>query len=326
MFRTELNITPSKDKITLSTPILTIGSCFSDNIGEKLEENKFQVLSNPFGTVYNPISIFKLLNTAVSQNLPEADSYLTNDGLHANYDFHSSFSSLHQGDLEESIEESISKTHQFLKSAKVIIITFGTAFVYRRIDNNTIVANCHKVPAKEFNKELLSHEAICNQFKVTYMQLKAFNPDLRFMLTVSPVRHIKDTLELNSVSKSALRTACHSLQEEYDDITYFPSYEIQLDDLRDYRFYKSDMLHPTEEATDYIWNKFAECNFDKNTIEFINEWAKIKRAIDHKPFNPNSDKHQKFLKNTLQKIKGLPSEVDFSSEVDLLETQILNSD
>ncbi|MEQ8924844.1 MAG: GSCFA domain-containing protein [Fulvivirga sp.] len=315
MFRTELNIIPSGEKLSLKQPILTIGSCFSDNIGSKLKEYKFQTLANPFGTVYNPVSIFKLLSMASENNEPAKESYLTNDGIYANYDFHSSFSSLNQQELEDQVVNSLSNTHLFLDKSPVLIITFGTAFIYRRIDNDEIVANCHKVPAKNFKKELLNQKQIIQEFEQLHTKLVLKYPKIRFILTVSPVRHIKDSLELNSVSKSILRIACHSLSEQFENVEYFPSYEIQLDDLRDYRFYKSDMIHPTEEATHYIWNKFAECYFDESTLEFIEEWIKIKRAIDHKPFNPKSEKHQEFVRNTIAKIKSLNSDIDFTEEL-----------
>lgn len=322
MFRTELNIDPSTIKIGLTDPILTIGSCFSDNIGERFSENKFDVLSNPFGTVYNPISIFKLIRLGLNNSTVPDSGYLVHEGLHAHYDFHSSFSTLDKSELAVNIQQAIDRTHNKFKKLKFLIITLGTAFVYERVDSNEIVANCHKVPAKAFQKKLLTQEDIIEGFEELYHQL----PDeLTIIFTVSPVRHIKDTLPLNSVSKSTLRLVCNTLSNQYANVHYFPSYEIMVDDLRDYRFYASDMLHPTRDAEEYIWDKFSNAYFDKGTKEFLKEWQNIKSAIKHRPFNPSSDKHQQFVLKTIEKIHSLPHQLDFSEELKSLNSQLLSS-
>uniref|UniRef100_UPI00404AF7EE GSCFA domain-containing protein n=2 Tax=Fulvivirga sp. TaxID=1931237 RepID=UPI00404AF7EE len=323
MFRTELHIEPSANKIGLQTPILTIGSCFSDNIASKLSDHKMKVLANPFGTVYNPISIFKLLGNASKKEHPKKSSIVENDGLFAHYDFHSSFSKLNEADLTTAINKAVDDTHEFLKKTDYLIITFGTAFVYELDSTAEVVANCHKVPAKNFTKKLLTQKQVLEAFEEVYQRLMDLKPDLKIILTVSPVRHIKDTLALNSVSKSTLRLTCHTLENQYENVEYFPSYELVMDDLRDYRFYKSDMLHPSAEAEDYIWNKFASTYFNDQTQSFIKEWVKIKVAIDHRPFNPASEKHQQFIKATIKKIELLPQEISFSQELEMLRNQLL---
>lgn len=322
MFRTELNITPSDIKIGLHDPILTIGSCFSDSIGSKFSENKFNVLANPFGTVYNPISIFKSLELSFENYQASEDGFVENEGLFSHYDFHSSFASTDKIELENNLATAISSTSKFSKELKFLIITFGTAFVYERKDNHQIVANCHKVPAKEFEKKLLTQKQIIEAFEALYPKLPN---DLNIILTVSPVRHIKDTLEMNSVGKSTLRITCDTLSKEYKNISYFPSYEILLDDLRDYRFYASDMLHPTPEAENYIWNKFSNAYFDDQTKEFIDSWGKIRAALSHRPFNPESDKHQSFLKSTIKKIETLEVNLDFNKEIKMLKDQLISN-
>ena len=323
MFRTELHIEPSSNKIGLQTPVLTIGSCFSDNIASKLTDNKMEVLANPFGTDYNPISIFKLLESAFEKSYPNADGIVENDGLFAHYDFHSSFSNTDKEELVGSINKAVEFTHTFLEKAAYLIITLGTAFVYETTVTSEIVANCHKVPAKHFNKKLLTQKQILEAFEKTYSLLSGAYPKLKIILTVSPVRHIKDTIPLNSVSKSTLRLTCHTLENQFDNVEYFPSYELIMDDLRDYRFYKSDMLHPSADAEDYIWNKFSATYFDNSTQDFIKEWTKIKAAIDHRPFNPASEKHQQFIKATIKKIEALPSGINLEQEISLLKRQII---
>ncbi len=322
MFRTELNIESAKVKIGLQDPILTLGSCFSDSMGLRFKNHKFNTSYNPFGTVYNPISIFKLLEYCVNNKLPDESGFIENEELHAHYDFHSSFSALDQKNLKKNIQEQINSTHHFLKTTKWLLLTFGTAYVYERKNNGEIVSNCHKIPAGQFNKKLLTQKQILESFENIWQQIVKLNPDIKVLLTVSPVRHIKDTLALNSVSKATLRLTCDTLVNQYANINYFPSYELMIDDLRDYRFYKSDMIHPTEEAEEYIWNKFAAAYFDVPTLAFISEWSKIRAAIRHRPFNPASDKHQKFIRATIKKIESIDNKLDFSEELNELKRQL----
>ncbi|HNP20112.1 MAG TPA: GSCFA domain-containing protein [Fulvivirga sp.] len=322
MFRTELNIETANVKIGHQDPILTLGSCFSDSMGIRFNNNKFNTCSNPFGTVYNPISIFKLLEYSVNNKLPGEGGLIENDGLYAHYDFHSSFSALDQKELKKNIKEQIKGVHHFIKTAKWLLLTFGTAYVYERKDNGEIVSNCHKIPAGQFCKKLLTQKQILESFESVWQQIVKLNPDINVLLTVSPVRHVKDTLVSNSVSKATLRLTCDTLVSQYANINYFPSFELMIDDLRDYRFYKSDMIHPTEEAEEYIWNKFAATYFEASTLAFISEWSKIRAAIQHRPFNPASDKHQKFVKATIKKIQSLGKNLDYSEELRELERQL----
>lgn len=314
-FRTIVSIDPSPIKIGFKTPVLTIGSCFSDVIGQRLNELKFPVLINPFGTSYNPISIHRSIEYAVSNSTPPASTFLTSQGLHLNFDFHSVFAGLDRTETEKKINQAVSITHQFLKDAKWLMITYGTTWVYKRNDNSEIVANCHKRPAKEFTKFLLDTTTVIDAFKRLRETIQKTNPGIKFILTVSPVRHHKDTLELNSVSKSILRTACHHITQEFKDVDYFPSYEIMMDDLRDYRFYKSDMIHPSETAEQYIWSKFKTRYFDSSTVELTERFESVKKALDHKPFHPASVEHKAFLKQTLRRLEELSPHLDVSEEI-----------
>jgi hypothetical protein len=322
-FRTDVSISPSIHKTGLKNPILTVGSCFADAIGLRLDNNKFKTLVNPFGVLYNPMSIHKALRYAIHQEPPADHTYLSNNELCLNYDFHSEFSHPEKNILLSRVQNIIGSSHFFLKDADRILITYGTAWVYSRKDTGEIVANCHKLPAFSFTKSLLTENEIVESFKTFHDSITAFNPNIRIILTLSPVRHLKDTLELNSVSKSVIRLACHRIAEKFQAAEYFPAYEIMMDDLRDYRFYKSDMLHPTEDAEDYIWQKFSECYFDEETLAFLKQWQSIRSALSHKPFHPASSAHQQFLKDTLKKVEALKGKVDVSEEAASIKAQLL---
>lgn len=324
MFRTELNIPVSQEKITLKNPVLTMGSCFADAIGSRLKNFKFQTLVNPFGTVYNPISIHKLLESVVLQQTPTATSFLQREEVHYNYTLHSSFSSLKKEALAQQIQTGINRAHHYITKTDVLMITYGTTWVYERKDTGEIVANCHKQPSTLFTKRLLSQQEIADSFRALRTLLQNIRPNLRIILTLSPVRHIKDTLELNSVSKALLRSACHQLSTEFSNVEYFPAYELLLDDLRDYRFYKSDMIHPSEEAEDYIWKKFTHAYFDEGTLTFIKRWTDINTGMHHKAFHPQSAAHQTFLKKLRENLLELKGLVDVEEELQLIEKQITN--
>jgi hypothetical protein len=320
--RTPIHISPSGIQINHNSKILTVGSCFANVIGEKLERYKFNVKTNPFGVIFNPLSIFKVLEAATTNTDLFKNSSIQNNGIWYNYHLHSDLSSSSFEDLQERISTNISDVHSFIKDVDVITLTFGTAFIYKLVSNDEIVANCHKIPSSNFKKQLLDLNEIESEFSRLYNLIKAINPKVKFILTVSPVRHIKDGIEQNSISKSILRTACHLIQVKNLDVEYFPAYEIMMDDLRDYRFYKADMLHPTEVAEDYIWNKFIDKHIEKNSTEIIKEWEIILRSISHKPFHPASAAHQKFLKETILKLRKLSTTINTEKEIKLLEGQI----
>jgi hypothetical protein len=320
-FRTELFLKPLSHSIDLKNKVLTIGSCFSTSIGQQLAQHKFHCLVNPFGAIYNPVSIHGLLQFAIENKAPSDNSYTLNEAQWKNYDFHSSFSSPSKTTVEEKIQAAISNAHLFLQSVDYIIITYGTAFVYERKDTRDVVGNCHKQPSENFIKRLLSVDEIIHSFNQVFQSIKAKYPTIKFILTVSPVRHIKDTLELNSVSKSLLRVAIHQLKEQLN-IDYFPAYELMMDDLRDYRFYEVDMIHPNQQAIDYIWGKFSDQYFSDSTKNFIKQWKDIQAALNHRPFNPEGEAHQKFLRKTLEKLDDLNKLADVQKEIDQLQKLI----
>ncbi|HKZ36527.1 MAG TPA: GSCFA domain-containing protein, partial [Chryseolinea sp.] len=254
--------------------------------------------------------------------VPSQNTYVQRNDVFLNYDFHSELSSLDMNNLQGQLKIIIEATNSFLTKAQWLIITYGTAWAYERNDTAEIVANCHKMPQGEFTKVLLTQKKILESFEGMFEGLKAINPDIKIILTVSPVRHLKDTLELNSVSKSILRTACHTLTEQYKDVDYFPAFEIMMDDLRDYRFYKPDMIHPSEIAEEYIWQKFSEKYFDGKLKAFLIRWKEIQSALAHKPFHPSSTAHQQFLRETLKKLEELKSVVNVDQEIEVVKSEI----
>lgn len=316
-FRTELIVPESPDKITLQTPVLTLGSCFAEVIGSKLVENKIPILSNPFGTLFNPLSIVKLLHDAFEGNQPDELLYIEHQGIWFHYDFHSSLWGTSKKELHERLVATLTAVQQWLSRAEVLIITLGTAFVYRHLESGQWVANCHKTPSSAFRRELLSTEQIVAAFEGLFAKLPA---SIKVIFTVSPVRHTRDTLPINAVSKSVLRVACHELSEL--GYAYFPAYELLLDDLRDYRFYKSDLIHPNEQAEDYIFEQFANAYFTKELQKFIQEWQKIRQALQHRPLYPSTPSHRQFLENLLQKLHKISTSIDAKVEITQVQQQL----
>ena len=324
-FRTELQLKSSIFNFGLRDSIFTIGSCFADQIGTELRQNKFKTSINTLGVIYNPLSIHRALHYSLKASSPKEETYVQQGGLWNNYEFHSSFSAPTKEETTLKIEQSINTAHDFLKETEVLSITYGTAWAFKRRDNGELVANCHKVDSKKFNKVLQIPTEIEESFHGLYQELKSFKKSIKIILTVSPVRHIKDTLELNQVSKSVLRLACHNLQDKYADVTYFPAYEIMMDDLRDYRFYEPDMIHPSCEAIEYIWDKFSNHYFDDSTKDFIREWKSISADLLHRAFHPQADAHQKFLKEILKKLEALSSIVNVENEIAFVTSSLTKS-
>nr|WKN34975.1 GSCFA domain-containing protein [Tunicatimonas sp. TK19036] len=323
MFRTIVEVLPLATPISLHDPIFFVGSCFAQTIGERFQQNKFDTDINPFGTLYNPASIFRLLHDAVNQSMPGDHTYLVNQGTHFNYQFHSDFSSNSRSNLQAQIEQALMSTREYLKSCQWMVITLGSAYGYELRENGQIVSNCHKMPAKTFHRRLLDPDEIVMRFEQLYRALAGINPNLKYILTVSPVRHVRDTLVQNSVSKSVLRVATHTIQQNHaHNVFYFPSYELMMDDLRDYRFYQSDMLHPSEVAEDYIWQKLTENYLTAETQDFLKKWKPLYQALQHRAFRPASEAHQHFLQKTISQLKQMSNTVDVQSEIEHLEKQL----
>ena len=322
IFRTEVNVEPSKYKINHKTPVMFLGSCFADNIGAMLTEKKFPVYINPFGVIYNPMSVKQSLDILINKKeFQKDDLYQFNNQWISLY-HHSEFSSPVLRDALKKINSGIDKGTDFLKSTKFLFITFGTAWVYEWKETGKVVSNCHKIPAGKFNRRMLKPEEILEVWGGLIEKLKTQLPELKIIFTVSPVRHWKDSAEGNMVSKSVLLYSIRLLREKFPDTDYFPSYEIMMDDLRDYRFYGEDMLHLNTTAVNYIWQKFDQRFINDETHELLKKVDEINRAVAHKPFHPGSEDHLIFVEKTLQKIRLLESafpEIDFSKEKQQLQ-------
>ncbi|KAA3439144.1 GSCFA domain-containing protein [Rufibacter hautae] len=322
-FRTEINVSPATQRLSRTQGIFTIGSCFAEVMGRRLQEAKANALVNPFGTVFNPVSIHKLLRAVLEQDESGLEEGLVqHNGIWYHYDFHSSFSHPEPEALLQMLRHRLRHAQTFLKQSQAVMLTWGTAYIYERQDTGVLVANCHKVPQKAFTKRLLSLEEITADTRKTLELLQRHCPDIQVILTVSPVRHLKDTLPLNSVSKSLLRVAAHLAQEQHPNLTYFPAYELLLDDLRDYRFYADDLLHPTPMAENYIWEKFLQAYADEAFLQFLSRWTEVQRELAHKSFHPDSPAHQKFLQKLLQKLTNLAHEADVQAEIDTVQRQL----
>lgn len=310
-FRTEVPLPTSPFSLSHKDRITSFGSCFSENIGEKLEAYKFDVYTNPYGILFNPVSISKAIRESLDCKLYTATDLHHHNEKHFSFNHHSKYSGIEKVEVLEKINSSISRSNSYLKKSKALILTLGTAWVYRLIETNEVVANCYKLPGSLFTKELLSVKEIVAEVSDAINKLRAVNPDLTVITTISPVRHWKDGVVENQQSKGTLHLALKGLNEQFQNLIYFPSYEILLDELRDYRFYSSDMLHPSELAIDFIWEKFADAFLDKETKALNKRISQIEKEKSHKPFNPASDEFITFRKQLDNKEKELYLEFPF---------------
>lgn len=314
-----LNLDPPKfsEKLQLREQIFLAGSCFTEHITKKLAENKFAVFENPHGILFNPISICQSLYDCIEGKEYSPDELFEDQGVWANWNFHSRFSNAEKSLAVDSMNKSVADASSALRNSEWLIITLGSAFVYQ-LSNGKIVSNCHKVPAKSFKKKLLSVDEVLAEMDMLIYKLSVFNPAIKIIFTISPVRHVKDGLIENNRSKSVLIQAVHHMVEKYDRMYYFPAYELVIDDLRDYRFYAEDMVHPNYQATNYVWDKFAGACIHESSREIMKEIALIRAAMLHRPQHPDSAPHQLFLKKYLELTFQLASRcpyIDFTKEI-----------
>jgi len=296
-FRTEINIPRAPFAIAHANKTLMMGSCFVENISAKLKTAGFHVDVNPFGILYNPVSIGNAINDLLwRKEFTENDIFFSN-GIYQSFSHHGRFSDVDPARALEKMNRQLMASQQFVKEASVLIVTFGTAKVYRLLSTGKVVANCHKLPANYFSHELLSVNEIAELWLNCIRQLRQVNKGLRIIFTISPIRHWKDGAHDNQLSKSVLFVALNEILRWTENTCYFPSYELMMDDLRDYRFYAEDMIHPNVQAIDYIWEKFGDAYFNNTTKAIIKEWESISQALNHRPFNPDSIEYQTFKAN-----------------------------
>jgi len=302
-FRTQTPVFKSNSSIEYDSKIVSLGSCFAVNIAEQLAYFKFQSSVNPFGILFHPLAILGIIQRALKQNyFTEADLFFHNELWHC-FEVHSEMSHPDKKLLLQNLNEKLTETQQQISEASHLILTYGTSWVYRHKASQNVVANCHKVPQSEFEKELLSTAQIQDAIQETLELLEEVNPTLNIILTISPVRHLKDGFVENQVSKAHLVAAVYSLvNSTLANATYFPSYEIQMDELRDYRFYAEDLLHPNATAIAYIWERFFTAWISEKALSIMQEVQQIQKGLQHRPFHPDSESHQHFLKQLHHKI------------------------
>lgn len=300
----------TKNLIDYQSNVLLLGSCFSENIGNQLNYFKFQSTQNPFGILFHPKAIENLITNTSNKKVYSSDDLIYQNEIWHSFDAHSSLSSASENELLNKLNVAISLTNKKIKEASHIVITLGTSWVYRYIETDTIVANCHKIPQKKFLKELLSVSEISESLARSISLIKSINSDAAVIFTISPVRHLKDGFIENTQSKSHLIAAIHTLVNK-QDVSYFPSYEIMMDELRDYRFYAEDMIHPNKTAINYIWRKFIDTWFSEETKSIMKEIDEIQKGLLHRPFHEDSKLHQQFLLKLEQKKSSLQERLPF---------------
>jgi len=307
-FSTQIPISKSNHQIDYNSRVVSLGSCFAVNIGHKFDYFKFRNITNPFGILFSPKAIEKFIGFAVNRKeFTEADIFFHNERWHC-FDAHSDLSHQDKDILLQNLNNAVTSTYEELKTASHIIITLGTAWVYRYSSGNEIVANCHKVPQKEFTKELLSAETIKLSLENIAQMIASLNHDAAVIFTVSPVRHIKDGFAENQRGKANLISALHDVLETrppQSPTEYFPSYEIMMDELRDYRFYAADMIHPSETAINYIWERFTHAYISEEAQKTMLQVDAVQKGLQHRPFNPDSAAHAAFTASISQKIEHL---------------------
>ncbi len=323
-FRTELHVPKAAFQIGSSHKILCIGSCFAERMEAKLRERKFQTLLNPFGILFQPLALADCLQHIIAKKHFSVHDLVEHEGAFHSLSHHSDFSHPNPQAALAAINHAIDEAHEFVKSADVLLLTFGTAMAFEHNATGKPVGNCHRIPQQAFTKQLLKVEAIVAALSATLQKLSALNPSLNIVFSVSPVRYLSFGFHENQLAKATLLLAVHELQQQFPQTHYFPAYELMMDDLRDYRFMNEDLIHPNPQATDYVWEKFCAAFFDENTLKQLKETEEILAAFHHRPRLVNTDAHQKFLANFYSKTKALQAQMphaDWSEELKYFSVQ-----
>lgn len=321
-FLADINIRSLQPSITYTDKLLLTGSCFTEHIGNHLMDAKFNVLQNPSGILFDPLSVCRSLVSYIhNKQYTKDDLFYLNESWHS-WQHHSRFSNPDAAACLQHINASQTAAHHFIKEAAWLIITLGSSFSYKLADNSVHVANCHKAPAQQFIKQLCTIEETVTALDGTIHQLFHFNKKLNIIFTISPVRHLRDGVVENNRSKARLIEAVHHLVNKFDRLHYFPAYELVIDVLRDYRFYDIDLAHPNYAATQFVLEKFSENCLDEPAKKLAEEIKKITIAANHKAFNPQSQQHKQFLQTHLERTKHLQQQypfLDFSKELKYFE-------
>ncbi len=318
MFRTPFTVTSLTSGLTHESSIILLGSCFTEHISQNLQNNKFDVLSNPFGIIFNPVSLANEIRRQIKGVWVQPAEIFENGGLYRSFDFHGNCAHPDKEEAIRRMNEAIRSGKIFLDKCSHLIITFGTSIVYSLKQSGRVVANNHKMSAALFEKKQLQSKEIIADWSDLITELKIKYPALQIIFTLSPVRHLRDGAVENALSKAVLLQSIHQLKNNFRDIYYFPSYEIMMDDLRDYRFYAKDMLHPNEVAIEYIWQIFKKSCINEKCYSLIEQLEQIRTAMLHKPFFPELKEHKEFKLNMHLKIEKLQKEfsrINFNEEL-----------
>jgi hypothetical protein len=311
-FRTKVSLDWHGERLNITNSFVFFGSCFADEIGGLFKLNKFDVALNPFGVLYNPLSIADALNRLLDKS-PYSENDLVKFGnLYHSFAHHSTFSHTDKNYMLENINNNLIECSSKLENADYMFVTFGTAWIYELKENGKVVSNCHKFPANHFVRRRASIEEITKCFTKVISKLLSINPDIKIVFTVSPIRHLRDGAHENSLSKSTLLLACEELQNTFkENISYLPTYEIVLDELRDYRFFADDMAHPSKKAVEYIWERIREEMIDEKSNLIIKEWGKIKQGLNHRLMSADKEAYTSFLNNLLNTATSFASRYKF---------------
>ena len=304
-YYSHIKINPLDNPLSYHESIVTLGSCFSDQIGRLLHQYRHDISINPLGIMYNPHTISSHLATAITSQSAQTDGYVLSDGLTYHHDFHSSMRAEDESSLKSTINSAYQSLGRSLLTASTLIITLGTAVAHRHRDSGRIVGNCHKVPQRHFDQGLIPTRAITTRLSTVITALKEYNPGIQVILTVSPVRYLKYGAVLNSRSKAQLLTSAMLLEERHDSVTYWPAYELFMDELRDYRWVESDLVHPNQQAIQVIWSRFVDSAYSEEAKLILKEVKGINAQLNHRPFNPQSESHLAGLQHLRKRISDL---------------------
>lgn len=315
---TPVHINPLPVQLGYRQHVLLMGSCFATGMGERMRQLKLTVNVNPFGVLYNPLSLAAGLRMLMEEKPLTVDDLQYANGLWFSFYHHGSFSHPDRDEALARINAELARSAGFLKKTDTLILTLGTAYVYEHKRSGMVVSNCHKLPAGDFERRMMSVDEVYGCLSQLLSGLTAYRKGLKATITVSPIRHLKDGAHANQLSKATLLLAVDRLCRQFDSVAYFPAYEILLDELRDYRFYADDMLHPSEKAADYIWQRFEEAAFAETDRKVMSEIDKVIAAYHHRPFNPDTEQHRTFLASFYQKVLDLQKrfpDMDLESEL-----------
>lgn len=309
----DLKISRSEHLIEHRQSLLLLGSCFSEHTGQKLQSLNFNTEINPFGIVFNPRSMAASLQRIIDNKAFTADDLVQHNGLWHGFEAHGRLSGTGQAEVLERLNQSLQRWHRQIRVSSWLMLTFGSAYVYRHLATGRYVANCHKIPQAAYSKELPGKDAIVGELSAVLNNLKAMNPTCRVLLTVSPVKHLRDGVVENSLSKAILLQSAHELAAQHPQCAYFPAYELVTDDLRDYRFFEADMAHPNRQAIDYVWSKFAGAYFSDDTLALNQKLEELDKARQHRFLHNEPQAIKAFKESYALKIKALKAQYPFLS-------------